>query len=142
MTKRKFRISDFGFRISREERGFTLIETIMIIVLVGIFMAAIGIPFVNGIRQSQIPEIVTTAHFLAVEKMEEYALRDYASMVSEARAPVSGFTGYEREVVVANVDANLNPSGSDVGYRTVTVTVYHNDLPAAGISIETLRTDY
>jgi competence protein ComGC len=145
MTKKEFRIPHSAFRVCGSVSGFTLMEAIIIIVLVGIFMAAIGIPFLSGIRESHIPEIISTAHFLAVEEQEHLANLDYSALTPGTWAlenPISGFPGYSRQVVVANVDANLNPSGSDVGYRTVTVTVYHNDLAAAGMSIETLRTDY
>jgi type II secretory pathway pseudopilin PulG len=122
--------------------GFTLIETVIIIVLVGIFMATIVMPFVEGVRETRRPEIVATAHFLAVEKLEELTTTAYASLSDEARAVVTGFIDYEREVDVTYVDSDLADTGSDQGYTRVTATVYHNDLPSAGISIVTLRTNY
>ncbi len=125
-----------------EIRGFTLVETVIIIVLVGIFMATIMMPFVEGVRETNRPEIVTTAHFLAVEKLEELTTTAYASLSDEARAVITGFTDYEREVDVTYVDSDLADAGSDQGYTRVTTTVYHNDLPSAGISIVTLRTNY
>jgi type II secretory pathway pseudopilin PulG len=128
--------------IHSNQKGFTLIEIIMIIVLVGIFMGTIVLPFVEGIRATRLPEVVTTAHFLAVEKTEELASTAYASLSDEARADVSGFTDYEREVDVQYVDSDLADAGSDEGYTKISVTVYHDELPAAGISIITLQTDY
>ncbi len=127
---------------SHKIRGFTLIETVIIIVVVGIFMATIVMPFVEGVRETRRPEIVATAHFLAVEKLEELTTTAYASLSDEARAVVAGFTDYDREVDVAYVDSELADTGSDQGYTRVTATVYHNDLPSAGISIVTLRTNY
>ncbi len=115
----------------------------MIIVLVGIFMATIVVPFVEGIRNTRLPEVVTTANFLAVEKTEELAATAYASLSDEARAAVSGFTDYEREVDETEVDGtDLSTPSPGSGYRTITVTTYHSELPAAGISIVTLRTNY
>lgn len=123
-------------------RGFTLIETVIIIVLLGIFMSTIVMPFVEGVRETRRPEIVATAHFLAVEKLEELTTTAYALLSDEAKAVVTGFTDYEREVDVTYVDSDLADTGSDQGYTKVTATVYHNDLPSAGISIVTLRTNY
>ncbi len=127
---------------NRKIRGFTLIETVIIIVLVGIFMSTIIMPFVEGVRETRRPEIVATAHFLAVEKLEELTTTAYALLSDETRAVVTGFTDYDREVDVTYVDSDLADTGSDQGYTKVTATVYHNDLPSAGISIVTLRTDY
>ncbi|MFP3870950.1 MAG: prepilin-type N-terminal cleavage/methylation domain-containing protein [Syntrophobacteria bacterium] len=143
-SKPETRLSAFGFRLSfLNKRGFTLLEVIIIIVLVGIFMAAIGLPFVSGIRESHLPEIVATAHFLAAERLEELAGADYDALADEPRAAVSGYLDYEREVDETEVtEADLSTPEAGSGYRTVRVTVYHNDLPAAGISLETLRADY
>ncbi len=127
---------------SHKARGFTLVETVIIIVLVGIFMATIMMPFVEGVRETRRPEIVASAHFLAVEKLEELTTTAYASLSDEARAVVAGFTDYEREVDVTYVDSDLVDTGSDQGYTRVTAIVYHNDLPSAGISIVTLRTNF
>jgi type II secretory pathway pseudopilin PulG len=127
---------------NHEISGFTLIETVVIIVVVGIFMATIVMPFVEGVRETRRPEIVATAHFLAVEKLEELTTTAYALLSDEARAVIAGFTDYDREVDVTYVDSDLADTGSDQGYTRVTATVYHNDLPFAGISIVTLRTDY
>jgi type II secretory pathway pseudopilin PulG len=130
------------FLISRTERGFTLMEAIIIIVLVGIFMAAMGIPFVAGVRQSRVPETVAVAHFLAVEKDEELSGTAYASLSNEAKAAVPGYAGYEREVVVTEVSGvDLTTPQAGSGYRRVTVTVYHSDLAATGLSLVTLRTN-
>jgi prepilin-type N-terminal cleavage/methylation domain-containing protein len=122
--------------------GFTLIEVIITIVLVGIFMAAIGIPFMSGIRESELPEIVLTAQFLAVEKLEQLAAADYDVISDEPRASVSGYPAYEREVDETEVDGtDLSTPQAGSGYRSITVTVYHSKLPPAGISLVTLRTD-
>jgi Tfp pilus assembly protein PilV len=65
----KFRISNFEFRICRNAAGFTLIEVVVIIVVVSVFMAAIGIPLLNSLRESDLPEISTIAYFLGLEKL-------------------------------------------------------------------------
>jgi hypothetical protein len=44
-------------------------EVIMIIVIVSVFMAAIGIPLLSSLRESDLPEISTIAYFLGLEKL-------------------------------------------------------------------------
>ena len=135
-----------GLRICRNAAGFTLVEVILIIVMVSVFMAAIGIPLLSSIRKSDLPEINTIAYFLATEKIEELAGTGYGSLTIGSwtlEDPVggSGFEDYSRQVEVENVDQDLNPSATDEGYRKVTVTVYHSKIPN-GISVEALRTNF
>ena len=144
----KFRISKFEFRICREHfahdaRGFTLMEVVIYIVVVGVFMAAIGLPLINSIRESDAPEIATVAYFLAVEKLEELEDTTTGSIADEAKAPVSGYSDYEREVVVVDVNCvDLSTSEPGSGCRKVTVTVYHAGKIPNGINVVTLRTAY
>jgi type II secretory pathway pseudopilin PulG len=138
----KFRISNFEFRIWGNAAGFTLVEVILIIVIVSVFMAAIGIPLLNSIRESDLPEISTIAYFLGLEKLEEQAAQTTGSISDEARAAVSGYGDYEREVVVADVDCDdLSTPEAGSGCRKITVTVYHSKIPN-GVSLVGLRTAY
>ncbi len=132
-----------GFRICRNAGGFTLIEVILIIVVVSVFMAAIGIPLLNSLRESDVPEIATVAYFLGLEKLEELAAQTTGSISAEAKAAVSGYGDYEREVVVADVDCDdLTTSDPGSGCRKVTVTVYHSKKIPNGVSLVSLRTAY
>jgi hypothetical protein len=124
-----------------QAKGFTLIEVIIIIVLVAIFMSTIGLPFLAGIRESELPEIVATAHFLAAEKLEELSGTDYYSIEPDPKAALSGFAGFEREAVVSDVDcSDLTAAGSSTGCIKIEVKIYHPELPAAGISLVSVRT--
>jgi type II secretory pathway pseudopilin PulG len=151
-------ISDFGFRICSEQvahnsRGFTLIEVIFIIVIVSVFISAIGLPLLTGIRDSDVPEKATTAYFLALEKVEELAGTSTAAIGVEDWTAVTGneFTGYERKVDVCDVncvsltttdcDESSNPEAGS-GCRKVTVTVRHDPRFPNGVSVVTLRTAY
>lgn len=53
------------------KRGFTLIEIIMVIVIFGIIMPGIMLYFMQGVKESAIPQRRTTAIFLAEALMEE-----------------------------------------------------------------------
>ena len=53
------------------KKGFTLIEIIMVIVLLGIIMPGIMLYFITGVKDSAIPQKRTTAVYLAEALMEE-----------------------------------------------------------------------
>jgi type II secretory pathway pseudopilin PulG len=136
------RNKNFEFRVCRNAAGFTLIEVVLIIVMVAIFMSAIGIPLLNSLRESDLPEIATIAYFLGLEKLEELAPQTTGSISDEAKAAVSGYGDYEREVVVADVDCDdLSTPQAGSGCRKITVTVYHSRIPN-GVSLVSLRTAY
>ncbi|MBA4393785.1 MAG: hypothetical protein C0407_09565 [Desulfobacca sp.] len=131
-------------KINRKRaEGFTLIEVCIFIVLTGILMATIISPFVTSVSRSGQPEIVASAAFLAQERFEQLQTVAYSSIVNEASAALTGnYSAFSRQVTVTLVDVNLNVSGSDVGYKRVVVTVFHSQLPAGGISVTSLFTDY
>jgi type II secretory pathway pseudopilin PulG len=109
------------------EKGFTLIEIIVLIVMAGIIIPAIMVPFATGIRESKKPEVVTTAMYLAHQKMEELMKFDY-SRAPELNPgtytlPAPPTTGYTWQWVISYVDNNFAASGSDVGYKMIRVTV-------------------
>ena len=138
----RFRNSKFEIRICRNAAGFTLIEVIVIIVMVSVFFTAIGLPLLNSLKESDLPEIATVAYFLGLEKLEELSAQTTGSISNEAKAAVSGYGDYERQVVVEDVDCNdLTTSQAGSGCRKVTVTVYHARI-ANGVSLVTLRTAY
>ena len=138
----KFRNWKFEIRICRNAAGFTLIEVIVIIVMVSVFFTAIGLPLLNSLKESDLPEIATVAYFLGLEKLEELSAQTTGSISNEAKAAVSGYGDYERQVVVEDVDCNdLTTSQAGSGCRKVTVTVYHGRIPN-GVSLVTLRTAY
>jgi hypothetical protein len=129
-------------KLALKSDGFTLMEVIMIIVIVSVFMAAIGIPLLNSLRESDLPEISTIAYFLGLEKLEQLAPKTTGSISAESRSAVSGYSDYEREVAVEDVSCNdLSTPKAGSGCRKVTVTVYHAKIPN-GVSMVTLRTAY
>jgi type II secretory pathway pseudopilin PulG len=138
----KFRNSKFEIRICRNTAGFTLVEVVLIIVMVSIFMSAIMLPFIGSIRESDVPEVASIAYFLALEKLEELGAETTGSITAESRSAVSGYSDYEREVVVEDVKcSDLSTSQAGSGCRKITVTVYHSKIPD-GVTLVSLRTAY
>ena len=125
------RIANCGVGDSRIQemgnKGFTLIEIIILIVMAGILLPAIVAPFVTGVKGSGKPEMVNAAMYLAHQKMEEFMKFDYGNgalnptaLTPYANADISG---YQWQWSVTLVDSNLSVSATDVGYKQILVRV-------------------
>ena len=110
-------------------RGFTLIEIIVLIVMAGILLPAIIVPFATGIKGSGKPEMVTTAMYLAHQRMEELMKYDYSqpslnpiALTPLASAPI---TGYQWQWEIMYVDNNFSNADlvTNRGYKRILVRV-------------------
>ncbi len=111
-----------------KNKGFTLIEIIILIVMAGILIPVIIVPFATGIRSSGKPEMATKAMYLAHQKMEEFMKFQYTNPTLSPTAltvyaAIPDNPGYEWQWEILLVDNNFNPSGSDVGYKRILVRV-------------------
>lgn len=118
-------IADFGTKMNK--KGFTLIEIIVLIVMAGIIIPAIAVPFATGIRGSGKPEMVTTAMYLAHQKMEELMKFNYDRAPDLTPGtytmPAPPIANYSWQWVISYVTNTFAASGSDVGYKMIVVTV-------------------
>lgn len=119
----------------KNEKGFTLIETLMVIVLMGIMGTGLMLYFA-GLGSSNQAQVVQ-ASLLAQEKMERITAdkkaNGFSSIVSEASAPLSApFDRFTRSVEVYCVnEADLDLSAgtmpdcndTDIQAKRVTVTM-------------------
>jgi len=112
------------------KKGFTLIEIIVLIVMAGIIIPVIVVPFATGIRGSGKPEMVTTAMYLAHQKMEEFMKYNYCNAALNptaltAYANIAGFSGYQWQWSIYYVDNNFQNQDlvTDRGYKTILVRV-------------------
>ena len=112
------------------KRGFTLIEIIILIVMAGVFISAIVVPFTSGIRQSNQPEMVATAMYLAHQKMEEFMKYNYCNaalnpVALTGLASITGFATYRWEWSIYYVDNNFQNQDlvTDRGYKLIYVHV-------------------
>jgi len=116
-----------GVKVPRSEKGFTFIEIIVLIVMAGILLPAIIVPFVTGVIKSGKPQMATTAMFLAHQKMEEFMKFNHSNPALNATALTSYATAdisnYQWQWEIIYVDNNFNPSGADVGYKRILVRV-------------------
>jgi len=108
-------------------KGFTLIEIIILIVMAGILLPTIIVPFVAGVKASGKPEMVNTAMYLGHQKMEELMKYQYGNSALNPTGLTSyaatGISGYDWQWEIALVDSNFNTSGSDVGYKRILARV-------------------
>ena len=146
--------SNYGIKIPNSEiripnwggnKGFTLIEIIILIVMAGILLPTIVAPFVTGVKGSGKPEMVNAAMYLAHQKMEEFIKFDYGktpeldptALTAYANADLSGYQ-WQWEIIL--VDNNFNTSATDVGYKRILVRV--KDLENDTYEIYSVATDF
>ena len=102
---------------NRKKSGFTLLEVLVAVILLAAGFIAILEATSTGFFSAAENENDLVATNLAQEKIEEERNRSFANVINEVKAPVSGFTAFQREVQVTTPQANL---------KQVTVIVYWN----------------
>lgn len=93
--------------MERREKGFTLLEVLLTIILIAVGFTALLQAFSIGLFSGAENENELIAMTLAQEKMEDLRNRTYVSIVSEARAAVTGYPSFERQVVVTTPQTGL-----------------------------------
>ena len=114
------------------KKGFTLIEILVLIVIAGIIIPVIILPFATGIRGSQKPEMATRAMYLGHQRMEELMKYDYGRVeltpTNLVACPTPPPTGYQWQYEILYVPNNdLMAAGSinppDTGYKRIRVRI-------------------
>jgi len=124
-----------NYELLVKNKGFTLIEIIILIVMAGILLPVIIVPFVTGVKSSGKPEMATKAMYLAHEEMEYRMKYHYGeaqlaptNLTACQTSPPSGYQcQYEILYVTSNdlmVVGSVNPP--DTKYKRIRVRV--NDL--------------
>ncbi|MDI7261867.1 MAG: type II secretion system protein [Thermodesulfobacteriota bacterium] len=115
--------------------GFTLIEIIILIVMAGILLPVIIVPFVTGVKSSGKPEMATKAMYLAHQRMEEFMKYRYLDSALNptamtSYADISGFPGYQWQWEIYYVeDSSFSIVGDGIqpanhrGYKRILVRV-------------------
>jgi prepilin-type N-terminal cleavage/methylation domain-containing protein len=115
-------------------RGFTLIEVIIFIVLAGVLASGIFIPFLSSLKGSMGPENTITASYLAQAKMEEFTKYTYSNsnldplpLTAYVQVDATYFPNYQWQWEIKYIDENLTDSPCNVGYKQVLVRVRDPD---------------
>lgn len=128
----------------RTQRGFTIVELVITVVVLGILMyALISIFITAGFRGVNV-DTFTVAQSLAENKLEEVSSRDFEAISSEAETNFSGdLDDYSYEFVVNYVTPEaLNAATTlETDYKRIKVLIRHSQL-AVPASLEGIKTNY
>ena len=100
-------LSVFSLRSISRNKGFTLLEVMMAVVLMVSGFLSLSWAMSVGLFAGGDNENTLIAINLAQEKMEEIRNKSYANALNEAKAAVSGFSSFQREVAVSTVQGGL-----------------------------------
>ena len=147
--------------LARRQRGFTLPEALLAIVVLGVGMAGVMLAFGAVARHSADPVLRKQMMGIAQELLEEIALKPYAAAANSAPAgcardtynDIADYHGYSStgvctiDGVVIPALASYNISASVVAgtlagvnaARQITVSVSHG---GDSLTLKTWRTDY
>lgn len=89
------------------KKGFTLLEVLLTVVLLVSGWVALSQALSTGLFASGQNEAELIAVKLAQEKIEEVRNLSYAAIANEAKAVVSGYPAFQREVKITIPQANL-----------------------------------
>lgn len=132
-----------------DDAGFTLVEAILSLVVLGIALVALMNLFAQAAERHTLPDEVV-ASGLAAAKMEEVianrAVQGWAAFTASPTTyqvvDTTNFPNYQWMVEVVNVQkSNFNSVvGSNTGYKRITVFVKKPD--ATELKLVTIVTDY
>jgi len=110
----------------KRQKGFTLIEVIIVVVVLSIAVGTLLTVVANVMRATVLPEVINISTGLAEQELERVTVQRFSAVATEASSAfASPFDDYTRQVTVSNLDANLSPTGSSTDYKQVVVTVSH-----------------
>lgn len=150
-------------RYLHDQRGFTLVELIITIVVLGIGVATFAVLINQSIRHSVDPLIRTQAHAVAQSYLEEILLQSFCvppaapvprpdrdgvcqydgtdeAPTDRNGVPVAGLDAYTVQVSVVEDGAALG-LGANQAVR-VDVSVLHSNFPNLNVILSGYRADY
>ena len=115
-----------------KDRGFTLIELVVAIVVISIAVSGLLVTFSNIIRATVQPEVINISTHLAEQEMERETALRFSSVANVASTNFGGsFSAYSFQVAVSAVPAALANDPGMANYKQVLVTVTHT----SGVSL-------
>lgn len=113
--------------------GFTLVEVLVALSVFTIAVLVIIQLFPAGIQSVGLSTNEISATNLAQAALENAKGAAYDEVESKSRQPISTdpnnpFSRFDTELIVEYIDSNLNPAGSDLGLKKITVIIYWQDM--------------
>lgn len=125
-------------------RGFTLVEAILTVVIIGGGLVGVMVLYQNATRSSMQSDVAIEAMYLAREKMEQTVatkvLSGYGAITGSLTESVSvggrTFTRIRSIAEVSGTDLMTSQSGS--GYKSVEVTVRWGNAATEQVTLKTI----
>jgi len=126
----------------KKNNGFTLVETVLVIIVMGITLTPFSILVVNVMQQNIKSQAWSTAVALAEGEMERVCSLPFSDVINETSLAFSApFSAYSHQIVVNNVtSAALNtPVSGATNYKNVKVSV--NNIVSGNVTLTTIVTN-
>ncbi|HOP86082.1 MAG TPA: hypothetical protein PLM71_08820 [Syntrophorhabdaceae bacterium] len=98
------------------KKGFTIIELIIFIVIAGLFVPLAYVAFTAALKNVATPESITTARFIAEQKLEEITKDNFETIITNYPPPTStsytdvpGYSGYQWKWTIGYITYSGNP---------------------------------
>lgn len=135
---------------AQNTRGFTLVDTILMMVVVGIGVSGLMAYFISVNRQAMNSNMTVAASVLAQERIDQVvAAKVYQgyNFVVAANYPNENlggaFAGYSRTTQIQEVNpADLTTAQVGSGLKRIDITVQWSAAPADRVILTTLVTQY
>ena len=124
--------------IHKTKSGFTLIELILVILVLGICIAPIAILFYNVTVKYSKSEVIQIATVLAEDKMERVRSLRFSSVTDESGVFTGDFSNYAYEVIVERIPTSLADDPGENEYKQVEVKVTNQGIE--GVSLKSIVT--
>ena len=123
----------------RGEKGFSLIEVLVAVALVGLISVALIVALATASKVLIIADERTTAESLARSQMEYIKIQPYDDFNEPPEYAQLSLPTYDIEVTAERLDPEGDGSGDDDGLQKITVTVEHHDKEI--VTLEGYRVD-
>ncbi len=118
----------------KSEKGFTLLELIFVMVVVGILSSTLILPFMSSIKQGTRPEIYATATYLAQKEIEEFrnagytiAINNLTDVNSTVTLKGRTYTETSTREYVSHSGSTFVTSGSPTEFIRITESVSNSE---------------
>jgi len=125
-------------RLPKTIKGFTIIELVAVIVVLGVCLAPIGTMFYTVMAKYTEPEAIQVAAALAEQEMERVTGLRFSDLANDGPA-ATDFTNYTYQIIVSAVPVGLANDPAMNEYKQVEVRVTNSSIGVA-VSLITIVT--
>ncbi len=140
MRRRAFAMIRKRAPLFLKQRGVTLVELIIAIVVLSIAVGVLFGVFANLLKMTVMPEVLDRSAELAEQQLERISALRFSQIVDEGPVNFSGnFSDYTYQIIVSAVPDDLADDPSMLDYKQVEIIVHHS--VSEDISLKTVVTN-